>query len=109
MEPRDYIRLWELLRQTAKEGKTITYGEVVEKLQLPIPPIALGGPLDKISGASFSLVKCMASVVVVNKETQRPAEAFFEFARKLNPEYQSLLSDDIFEMEYNKTIENFGF
>ena len=107
MNPPHYLSLWALLSHKAAERQTITYGQIVSELALPVLPIGLGGPLTKVSQASHDLVGVLLSVIAVNAETQLPAESFFDLARSKNPDNQNLDNAQIFEAEFEKVCAVF--
>lgn len=107
MNPTHYLNLWTLLSHKAAERQTITYGQIVSELALPIPTIAIGGPLDRVSLASHNLVGVLLSVVAVSDTEKIPSPGFYDLARSKNPGYQDLDNKQIFEAEFEKVCTAF--
>jgi hypothetical protein len=82
-----YEELTEKLKQTARLRRTIHYGEIAPMVGLdmadPQDRLRIGEILGEISKAEHEAGRPLLSVVVTQKENERPGVGFFQLAQDL--------------------------
>jgi hypothetical protein len=96
-----HTAIYELLKETARAGRLITYGEVAPLANLHLESQGdrnrLAQLLGEISQHEHSQGHPMLSAVVVVADTQIPGKGFFTFAKELG-KYQG--STELQELEF---------
>jgi len=79
--------IYEHLKEVARAGRKITYGEIAPMANLNIRMVAdrnkLGRILDSISTREHEEGRPLLSAVVVRVDTRYPGKGFFRLAQKL--------------------------
>ncbi|MBA7631262.1 hypothetical protein ES703_38792 [subsurface metagenome] len=99
----------ELLIETARSEKTITYAEVGKLANLsmvnPHHRTELADTLDEINREERENGGPMLSVVVVQKDSKRPGRGFFVLARDLQRQAPDIDDETFFVGELNRVYE----
>jgi len=95
-----------LIGAAARDEKTITYSDLVARLETTIAlkaeSRALADLLDEISKEQEARGRGMLSAVVVRKDTQRPGLGFFKLAQELGRDTSD--SEKCWVEEFNRVI-----
>ena len=78
----------QILRQRAREGRTIAYSELAEKLNIQHRSTELAMVLDGISRCEDAAGRGMLSALVIRKDIRISGPGFFRLARKLGREFK---------------------
>jgi hypothetical protein len=97
-------RIAEILYGVATSQQVIDYGLIAQRVG--IKPDQLSQQLESVSRRAVDNGEPMWSALVVSVKTQRPMSGFYGMARKLRPEYEGLVDEDIWKFEIQRCYES---
>ena len=100
------VRLKEILIDCVKKQTVIEYGQLSKALNGAIPPIKLNEPLGEVSYRCIQKGFPPLSVLVVNRDTQRPGEGFFTWvaAQMGYPDLPGSEWENFFQEQFENVI-----
>ncbi len=94
-------RAWEVLVARAREGRTITYGEMATALVLSPQSSQFTELLNELSRAEEAAGRGLLSVLVVRKRQGTPGMGFFNLARELGRKFEN---EKVFYLEESERV-----
>ena len=94
-------RAWEILVARAREGRTISYGEMATALVLSPQSGQFTETLNQLSRAEEAAGRGLLGVLVVRKRQGTPGAAFFNLARELGRKFEN---EKIFYLEESERV-----
>ncbi len=94
-------RAWEILVARAREGRTISYGEMATALVLSPQSSQFTEMLNELSRAEEAAGRGLLSVLVVRKRQGTPGVSFFRLARELGRTFEN---EKVFYLEESERV-----
>lgn len=94
-------RAWEVLVARAREGRTISYGEMATALVLSPQSGQFTETLNELSRTEEAAGRGLLGVLVVRKRQGTPGAAFFNLARELGRQFEN---EKIFYLEESERV-----
>ena len=94
-------RAWEILVERAREGKTISYGEMATAMVLSPQSGQFTDALNEIARSEEEAGRGLLSVLVVRKRQGTPGAGFFDFAREMGRKFEN---EKVFFLEESERV-----
>ncbi len=94
-------RAWEILVARAREGRTISYGEMATALVLSPQSGQFTETLNELSRTEEAAGRGLLGVLVVRKRQGTPGAAFFNLARELGRKFEN---EKVFYLEESERV-----
>ena len=94
-------RAWEILVARAREGRTISYGEMATAMVLSPQSSQFTEALNELSRAEEEAGRGLLGVLVVRKRQGTPGTAFFNLARELGRQFEN---EKLFYLEESERV-----
>ena len=94
-------RAWDILVDRAREGRTITYGEMATALRLSPQSSNFTSILSEVSRSEVAAGRGMLSVLVVRQRQGLPGVGFFNLAREVGRKFEN---ESLFFLEESERV-----
>ena len=95
------VRAWEILVARAREGRTISYGEMATAMVLSPQSSKFTEALNELSRSEEEAGRGLLGVLVVRKRQGTPGAAFFNLARELGRKFEN---ENVFYLEESERV-----
>ena len=95
------VRAWEILVARAREGRTISYGEMATAMVLSPQSSQFTEALNELSRSEEEAGRGLLGVLVVRKRQGTPGAAFFNLARELGRKFEN---EKVFYLEESERV-----
>ena len=94
-------RAWEILVQRAREGRTISYGEMAAAMVLSPQSGEFTETIKELSRSEEAAGRGLLGVIVVRKRQATPGASFFDLARELGRQFTN---EKVFFLEESERV-----